>query len=258
MRNGAFRPATHLLHAATGRSARHRPDPTPLEPGGNRLHRVKPLHPLITNDLQPATLLLATQRRPSLNRGNAGLNDPTPLGLKNTPRETPTTTYCVWFIGPLKHRNRGSWKASPCLALSQTFEAGVKYPGQARVIQSRVSPPVGLDERSAFCRRQSLQQARRGQPQPNPELPADGRRMTQIKRTRLNRRTRRAQSFFLCSLRDLPFPNSSSAWIGPVICGQRPFLCQINITPCLCVLIQHCPRITRIPRMGMPIQILYS
>jgi hypothetical protein len=53
---------------------------------------------LICNHFSVATLFLATRRRPTLNRANAGLNVPIPLGLKNRPQETRTTTYCGWSL----------------------------------------------------------------------------------------------------------------------------------------------------------------
>jgi len=60
-------------------------------PGGKteKSHTLKGLNlvrkSLICNPFRVVPFLLATQRRPSLNRANAGLKDAIPLGLKNRP-----------------------------------------------------------------------------------------------------------------------------------------------------------------------------
>jgi hypothetical protein len=60
-------------------------------PGGmtEKSQTLKGLHlfhkSLICNPFRVVIFLLATQRRPSLNRANAGLRDTIPLGLKNRP-----------------------------------------------------------------------------------------------------------------------------------------------------------------------------
>jgi hypothetical protein len=57
----------------------------------------------------------------------------------------------------------------------------------------------------------------RGEPQANPELPADSRRLTQIREETLNRKQRRQSSFSVpsvasCSKILYPRPSVSSAW----------------------------------------------
>jgi len=63
---------------------------------------------LICNPFRVVTFLVATQRRPSLNRANAGLIDPIPLGLMNRPLHQIGRCYQNPTIGGRAAKNFGS------------------------------------------------------------------------------------------------------------------------------------------------------
>ena len=91
MRKGAFRPVTHRLQAVTRRAAQRVQEEGFTNPrkGLYLFHKS-----LICNPFRVVTILLATQRRPSQSRANAGLNDPIPLGL-STGRRRPQLQHIV-------------------------------------------------------------------------------------------------------------------------------------------------------------------
>jgi len=80
-------------------------------PGGmtEKSQTLKGLHlfhkSLICNPFRVVIFLVATQRRPSLNRANAGLRDAIPLGLKNRPLHQVGSPY-TFSIRPKTAKNQ--------------------------------------------------------------------------------------------------------------------------------------------------------